>query len=209
MAQSPVGSLQLFGIIAADPGARSPAPDTTLVPFRAIAALVAPAPYQRTTLDTERVQAHAQIVEEAYRYAPILPAPPGTIFRSKSALGRWLELHYVTLTDALAIVDGSSAARVTIRLRATPDNEETAREWHLVATEVMRTLRGQATALNILESPEDDENVVGLASFLIERERWGAFESSIEAEGKRHPSLELSVTGPWPPYDFVKMQFTS
>ena len=201
--------MQLFGIIAADPGARSPAPDTMLVPFRAIAALVAPAPYQRATLDNERIQAYAQIVEEAYRYAPILPAPPGTIFRSRSALGRWLELHYVTLTDALAIVDGSSAARVTIRLREAPKNDETVREWHLVATEIMRTLRGHAGALNILEPPEGDENVVGVASFLIERERWGAFESSIDAEGKRHPSLELSVSGPWPPYDFVKMQFTS
>ncbi|MEO7647194.1 MAG: GvpL/GvpF family gas vesicle protein [Gemmatimonadaceae bacterium] len=209
MAQNPVGSLQLFGIIAADPGARSPAPDTTLVPFRAIAALVAPAPYQRATLDEERVQAYAQTVEEAYRFAPILPAPPGTIFRSRSALGRWLELHYVTLSDALALVDGSTAARVTIRLREAAKNEETIREWHLVATEIMRTLRGNASALTILETPAADERTVGIASFLIERERWGAFEAGVAAERKRHPSLEFGMTGPWPPYDFVKMQFTS
>lgn len=209
MAQNPVGSLQLFGIIAADPGARSPAPDTTLVPFRAIAALVAAAPYQRATLDDQAVQTYAQTVEEAYRYAPILPAPPGTVFRSRTALGRWLELHYVTLTDALAIVDGSSAARVTIRLREAPENDETVREWHLVATEIMRTLRGHSSALAILESPPGDERVIGLASFLIERERWAAFEGSVEAEEKRHPSLDFAVTGPWPPYDFVKMQFTS
>ena len=209
MAQNSVGSLQLFGIIAADPGAQSPASDTFLVPFRAIAALVAAAPYQRVTLDEDRMQAYAQTVEEAYRYAPILPAPPGTVFRSRSALGRWLELHYVTLTDALAIVEGSSAARVTIRLREAPKNDETIREWNLVATEIMRTLRGQASALTILDFPSVDDRVIGLASFLIERERWGAFEESVAAEGKRHPSLDFSVTGPWPPYDFVKMQFTS
>lgn len=209
MAQNPVGSLQLFGIIAADPGAQSPAPDTTLVPFRAIAALVAPAPYQRATLDEERVQAYAQTVEDAYRFAPILPAPPGTIFRSRSALGRWLELHYVTLSDALALVDGSTSARVTIGLREAAENEETIREWHLVATEIMRTLRGNASALAILETSAADERTVGIASFLIERERWGAFEASVEAERKRHPSLEFGMTGPWPPYDFVKMQFTS
>lgn len=209
MAQNPVGSLQLFGIIAADPGTRSPAPDTTLIPFRAIAALVAPAPYQRITLDDERVQTYAQTVEEAYRLAPILPAPPGTIFRSRSALGRWLELHYVTLSDALALVDGSSAGRVTIRLREPAENEETFREWHLVATEIMRTLRGNASALTILEAPAADERTVGVGSFLIERERWAAFEGSLAAERKRHPSLDFVMTGPWPPYDFVKMQFTS
>lgn len=209
MAQNPVGALQLFGIIAADPGARSPAPDTTLVPFRAIAAVVAPAAYQRPTLTEERVQAYAQIVEETFRYAPILPAPAGTIFRSRSALGRWLELHYVTLSDALALVDGSSAARVTVRLREAPENEETVREWHLVATEIMRTLRGNASALAILDHATSDERIIGIASFLIERERWTAFEAGVVAESKRHPSLELAMTGPWPPYDFVKMQFTS
>lgn len=209
MAQNPVGALQLFGIIAADPGARSPAPDTSLVPFRAIAAVVAPAAYQRPTLSDERIQAYAQTVEEAFRYAPMLPAPPGTVFRSRSALGRWLELHYVTLSDALALVDGSSAARVTVRLRKAPENDETVREWHLVATEIMRTLRGHASALAILDSTAGDQKVVGLASFLIERDRWSAFEAGVAAEGKRHPSLELGMTGPWPPYDFVKMQFTS
>jgi len=209
MAQNPVGSLQLFGIVAADPGAQSPAPDTTLVHFRAIAALVAPAQYQRVALDESRVQAHAQTVEEAFRYAPILPAPAGTVFRSRSALGRWLELHYVTLTDALAIVDGNSAARVTIRLRAAPENDETVREWHLVATEIMRTLRGHASALTILESSPTEEQIIGLASFLVERDRWGAFESGVAAESKRHPSLEFTMTGPWPPFDFVKMQFTT
>ena len=209
MAKNPVGSLQLFGIIAADPGTRPPAPDTMLVPFRAIAALVAPSPYQRATLDEDRVQAYAQVVEEAYRYAPILPAPPGTVFRSRSALGRWLELHYVTLTDALAIVDGSSAARVTIRLREAPENDETVREWHLVATEIMRTLRGQASALSILELPAGDPKVIGVGSFLIERERWAAFETNLQAEDNRHPSLDFAITGPWPPYDFVKMLFAS
>lgn len=209
MAKNPVGSLQLFGIIAADPGTRTPAPDTMLVPFRAIAALVAPSPYQRATLDPERVQTYAQIVEEAYRFAPILPAPPGTVFRSRSALGRWLELHYVTLTDALAIVDGSSTARVTIRLREGPGNDETVREWHLVATEIMRTLRGQASALSILELPAADPKVIGVGSFLIERERWAAFETSVQDEDNRHRSLDFTITGPWPPYDFVKMQFTS
>jgi hypothetical protein len=209
MAQNPVGALELFGIIGADPGARSPAPETTLVPFRAIAAVVAPAAYQRPTLNDERVQTYAQIVEEAFRYAPILPAPVGTIFRSRSALGRWLELHYVTLRDALALVDGNSAARVTVRLREAPENEETVREWHLVATEIMRTLRGNASALTILDYPTPDERVIGIASFLIERDRWSAFEAGVAAEGKRHPSLELGMTGPWPPYDFVKMQFTS
>lgn len=207
MAQNSVSALQLFGIIAADPGAMSPAHGTTLVHFRAIAAVVAAAPYQRVALDDEAVQAFAQTIEAIYRQGAVLPAPPGTIFRSKSALSRWLELHYVALTDALALVEGNSAARVTIRLRKPPEKEETIHEWLLVATESLRTLRTKATSLTLLDAGTEDAAVVGRASFLMERDGWTAFENSLQAESRRHPSLEFAVTGPWPPYDFVSMQF--
>ena len=208
MAQNTVGSLQLFGITAADPGAVSPVHGTSLVAFRAIAAVVAPAPYQRATLDDESVQTFAQTVETYYRHGPILPAPPGTVFRSKSALARWLELHYVALTDALALVEGNSAARVTIRLRKPPQNDETIHEWQLVATESLRTLRTKASSLTLLDAGAE-ESIVGRASFLMDRDSWASFETSVQAESRRHPSLEFTMTGPWPPYDFVSLEFGS
>jgi hypothetical protein len=29
----------------------------------------------------------------------------------------------------------------------------------------------------------------------------------VKEEAKRLPGLRIDVTGPWPPYDFVRMQF--
>lgn len=207
-----VTALQLFGIVPLEPGMNSPVDGTLLVGFRAIAAVVAPVPYRRQDPTDESIASYAQVVEEVFRHMPILPAPPGAVFRSRSVISRWLELHYVALTDALGALEGNSTARVTVRLSEAPLTDETLKEWQALATESMRMLRGQATA--IASQSEDGEGaatpgVLARTSFLIPRDRWPSFESSVQAESARHPHLDFTVTGPWPPYDFVRMQFGS
>ena len=44
----------------------------------------------------------------------MLPAPPGTVFRTRENLARWLELHYFTLTQAIGMVEGHGEARLKI-----------------------------------------------------------------------------------------------
>jgi hypothetical protein len=54
------------------------------------------------------------------------------------------------------------------------------------------------------------EKVTGLmlsAAFLVERELWKEFVEAVEEQHKAHPTLRLELTGPWAPYDFVRMQF--
>ena len=45
------------------------------------------------------------------------------------------------------------------------------------------------------------------ASFLVERERWDVFNDIVREEQKRLREMRVECTGPWPPYDFVRMQF--
>jgi hypothetical protein len=45
------------------------------------------------------------------------------------------------------------------------------------------------------------------ASFLVDRSRWRAFADAVAGEQHRDPELEVRLTGPWPPYDFVRLQF--
>ena len=42
------------------------------------------------------------------------PAPLGVLFHSEEALLRWMELHYVVLSEGLAFVDGRCQVRVHI-----------------------------------------------------------------------------------------------
>lgn len=45
------------------------------------------------------------------------------------------------------------------------------------------------------------------ASFLVERSRWREFADTVAAEKRRMPGLEIALSGPWPPYDFVRLEF--
>jgi hypothetical protein len=209
MAQTAVGSLRLYGVAAVESGqATSLAEGTTLVHYRALAAVVEPAPYSVSTLEDEEMSKYLTVLEEVHSHSAILPAPPGTVFQSRSTLTRWLELHYFTLTEALSVVDGHAAARVSVTTRGRQE-EDAMKNLAGLAAESLRVLRGHAAATVTLPMADGDEedDVVARASFLIDTQRWQGFRNAVSKEAERQALLDFQVTGPWPPYDFVRMQF--
>lgn len=210
MAQAALNALKLYGVAAVESGhITSLAEGTTLVHYRALAAIVEPSPYSAVSLSDGEMSKYHRILEEAYSHVAVLPAPPGTVFQSASTLMRWLELHYFTLTEALSVVEGHAAARVSITTQNGDRESEAQKSFAALAAESLRALRGQAAATVTLPraAGDDEEGVVARASFLVDNQRWQIFQDSVRQEAKRHGSLDFSVTGPWPPYDFVRMQF--
>jgi len=207
-----MSALKLFGIAAVEStSVDSIAEGTTLIHYRGLGAIVQPAFYAATAAaDVEaEAESHAAILEEAFRHGALLPAPPGTIFKSHGTLSHWLELHYFTLTDALSLVEGHVMARVSITAgRSTKDNGAT-KSLQALGAESLRLLRGHSTATVVLPLGKDEttEGMVVSASFLVDKERWEAFQETVSQEKRRHPALDVRLTGPWPPYDFVRMQF--
>ena len=57
-------------------------------------------------------------------------------------------------------------------------------------------------------SPDSPEWPVFARSFR-ERSRWQRFSEAVALQSRKHAALKLDCTGPWPPYDFVRMQFTA
>jgi hypothetical protein len=210
MAQAAVAALRVYGVAAVENGqAASLVEGTSLVHFRALAAIVEPSHYSAPALGEGDTQRYLDVLEEAYSNAAVLPAPPGTVFQSQNTLMRWLELHYFTLTEALAVIEGHSAARVNITTRAGNQDGDGGRSLAALAADSLRSLRGQAAATVTLPKVDgdDEEGVVARASFLIDTQRWETFKDTVNKEAQRQPSLAFGVTGPWPPYDFVRMQF--
>ena len=208
MAQTAVG-LRLYGVAAVESGqAMSLAEGTTLVHYRALAAIVEPSPYSASILGDDEMGNYVRVLEESHSHSAVLPAPPGTVFQSQSTLMRWLELHYFTLTEALAVVEGHAAARVSITTHASQE-DDSRKSLAGLAAESLRLLRSQAAATVSLPiaDGDDEDGVVARASFLIDTQRWQAFTDTVSAEAQRQPGLDFRVTGPWPPYDFVRMQF--
>ena len=210
MAQAAVAALRLYGVAAVENGqAASLVEGTSLVHFRALAAIVEPSHYSAPPLGDEETERYLEVLEEAYSNAAVLPAPPGTVFQSQSTLMRWMELHYFTLTEALAVIEGHAAARVSITARAGQPEGEAGRSFAAVAADSLRSLRNQAAATVTLpkDDADDEDGVVARASFLVDSQRWETFKDTVNKEAQRHPALAFQVTGPWPPYDFVRMQF--
>jgi hypothetical protein len=210
MAQASVNSLRLFGVAAVESGqATSLADGTSLVHYRALAAVVEPAPYSAAPLDDDAMANYLRVIEEAHAHSAVLPAPPGTVFQSQSTLTRWLELHYFTLTEALAVIEGHAAARVSITAQDRREGGDSQKSFAALAAESLRLLRSQAAATVTLPKVDGDEEdgVVARASFLIDSQRWQTFKDTVSKEAQRQTALDFRVTGPWPPYDFVRMQF--
>jgi gas vesicle protein GvpL/GvpF len=216
MAQTSLNGLRLYGVAAFDSALHQPlAEGTTSIQFRSIAAVVSPAKYARIVVDDNELRDYTRVLEEVQSNTAILPAPPGTVFRSRDNLARWLELHYFTLTQAIGSVEGHGQARLTITKTAGVDAanasalelKDSTKQLMATASQSMRVLRGQAAATVTLPIPDDDTATVAQASFLVDLERWGVFSDLVQKEDTRHTSLDFHLSGPWPPYDFVRMQF--
>jgi hypothetical protein len=209
MAQASLNALRLYGVAAAESGhADSLAEGTTLTHYRALAAVVEPSTYSIANLDEGDMANYLRILEEVHSHTSVLPAPPGTVFQSASTLTRWLELHYFTLTEALSVIEGHAAARVSITMQGKPELD-TQKSFAALAADSLRLLRSQAAATVTLPKADQDEEdgVVARASFLVDTQRWQAFTDIVSKESQRQSALDFHVTGPWPPYDFVRMQF--
>jgi len=209
MAQASLNALRLYGVAAVESGhTTSLAEGTTLTHYRALAAVVEPSTYALTSLDDGEMANYLRVLEEVHSHTSVLPAPPGTVFQSQSTLTRWLELHYFTLTEALSVIEGHAAARVSITMQGKHELE-TQKSFAALAADSLRLLRSQAAATVTLPKADadDEEGVIARASFLIDTQRWQAFNDTVSKEAERQSELDFQVTGPWPPYDFVRMQF--
>jgi hypothetical protein len=209
--------VRLYGVIA-EPGSdvvrdADLPPGVTSVGFRDIAAVVGELP------GTGRLRrpppadpdAHRLVVEAIFAARTIVPAPPGVVVRGGDAVVRWLELHFAVLGEALAQVDGRAEGRVHVQVLpgagvGTLTAEHRGVELAAVARAVFRPLAAIAAAWTVAPAQPGDVSTTS-ASFLVERAVWPQFEAAVAAECARDPALGVRLTGPWPPYDFVRMQF--
>ena len=198
-------ALNLFGVIFSDHDA-TPVPGTDLVGLRDLAAIVAEGPYSPPPLDDERVSLVAEIIGAYQARSAVLPAPVGVVFRTREAVHRWLELHYVALSDALSFVDGRAVGRVHVWRPGPADERDVGSDLAAAAAESLRVLRRSAVATVPLRV-EKLTGIVLSAAFLVEQELWKEFAAKVEEQGEQAPDLRFELTGPWPPYDFVNMQF--
>lgn len=207
-------AIRLHAITVADAQHAAPTTDGTsaavspaFVPFRDLCAVVSE--QKAFGLDDptpESVAVHQAVVDAVFRRGAVLPAPVGVVFRAPDVLKRWMELHYVSLTDALEFVEDRAVARVHIERADGKPEPDAGSDLSAAASESLRALRRKAVA----SVPLRVEATTGLAlsaSFLVEHDLWKDFLHAVDDQRDAHQHLRFDVTGPWAPYDFVRMQF--
>ncbi len=201
------GSLTLFGVTFSEPAGHGTAVSgTELVVVRELAAIVGPGKYTSIDPTPEDATALGDIVGTYAKRAAVLPAPVGVTFRTKQGVQRWLELHYVALSDALSFVDDRVVGRVHVWRPGDVEEQSVGSDLAAAAADALRDLRRSAVATVPLRT-EQLTGIVLSAAFLVEQELWKDFAAKVEEQGSRATNLRLELTGPWPPYDFVQMQF--
>lgn len=209
-------ALQLFGVVAHDATAPLRLSGAELVPLRELAAIVRSAPYERLAATSDAIGEYRRIVEDAFRAQQVIPAPFGTVFRSRSSLLHWMELHYVTLVDAVSFLGDRLMARVRVAPQPLPpvdsgtltdSREVRAADFETTVFDSFRFLKRSAVAC-VTFAPQTLATGKSVeASFLVERDKWGSFHDAVGEERQRLPELEIEESGPLPPYDFVRLQF--
>ncbi len=201
MGEAAEGGFYLYGITRAG-GWRRPAGDgadtVVKIRYRDLEALVCPAPFSMPPLDPARVREHQRIVEASMRRTSVLPAPYGIVFGGRRAVLSFLEEQYLVLDEGLSFVHGHWELRLHLSLA----HGEASPELHDFAAHVYSELRRLAHAA--LPLPQTEGRLFG-AAFLVERDAWIAFVERADDIVGKHDEIVFDVTGPWPPYDFVRI----
>lgn len=199
----------LFGVVPVSAGdGNSLAPGTDLVTIGEVGAVVRPAAFERIEPSEPEIEAYEHVVEAVFDRQTILPAPFGVVFRNTDHITRWLQMHYLTLTEAIHLVEGRCEARVHMRTRDEASVAEEADTGSLqVAMDLYQSVSREADASVMLRRP--GLHSVLSSAFLIDRSEWERFSAIVTSEARRFDSLVVEQTGPWPPYDFVRMDLGS
>ena len=199
----------LFGVVPVSAGdGNALAPNTDLVITGDVGAVVRPAAFERVELSDAEVDAYEEVVEAVFDRQTILPAPFGVVFRNTDHITRWLQMHYLTLTEAIHLVEGRCEVRVHMRLRdETKAVEEPDTASTQAAMEFYQSVSREADSSVMLRRPALQAVLSG--AFLIDRSEWERFSAIVAKEARKFDMLVVEQTGPWPPYDFVRMDLGS
>jgi hypothetical protein len=176
----------------------------------------------------QKIRAHEQVLEAALARTAVLPCRFCTVYRDEDDLKAFLATHAAALTEALDRLSGrvelgvkaftapepasaaGQAASGRAYLEARRDEqrrrEELAASRSLIAAELHERLRSAAEDGVVLElqsrdaSGRDEEMLFNGAYLVSDRER---FEQALGSLARAHGELQLELTGPWPPYNFV------
>jgi hypothetical protein len=193
----------LLGVVPVDPDrpaaweAADPRLGVTVVAYRDLGALVSPV--AAGAHGAGDVTARHWEVHRALLRGSVVPAPMGVVFPAHDEVVAFLTAAYASLKGALDRVEGRWEFRLHVDLDEHGISEAMALD---LVTHVYAELRRISAAA--IPFPRTGKRVLS-AAFLVDRASSVSFQDRVEDLARLNGSLEMDLTGPWPPYDFVQM----
>jgi hypothetical protein len=208
VAEVDLSGVRLYGVELVRGDAAEASDGLQIIPFRDLAAVVRRAPYASVRSTADEVADYRDTVDTVFRRGTIVPAPFGTVMQSQEQVLRWLEMNYIALAEGLHFVHGRCQARLHVAESPEAVPEERRADVAAVASACFRALRRQAVAAIPLRG-EPDAHGVPLygGAFLVRRAGWADLAEAVAEQARRNSALCFELTGPWPPYDFVHVDF--
>jgi hypothetical protein len=169
------------------------------VRYRDLEALVRDVPFVIPADTNRAVEEHQRTVEMVMRRTTVLPAPFGIVFKGRRPLIKLMQEQYLILDEGLSLLDDHWELRLHV---SASKGGEAETEYSDVAMAIYAELRRFARAA--VPFPSEGRRLVS-AGFLVDRTTWVEFVERIEDFATHHSQLSFDITGPWPPYDFVRV----
>lgn len=179
------------------------APGEELVSHRGLAALVQSVPYRLPDWDRDLIRRYSSTIERAMRRLTIVPAPYGIVFRGPEHVIGFLDNQHVALDEALNFLDGAFEMRLHIKTSSRQADASESELADRVAGFYVDLRRRSRAAFTLL--PTGQRVLSGV--FLVNRADWVNFVEYVDELDADNPEFQFDLTGPWPPYDFVRMAF--
>jgi hypothetical protein len=111
-----------------------------------------------------------------------------------------LQDQYLVLDEGLSFLDGQWELR--LHIAAAEPGEDIELELSDLAMQLYSELRRRARAA--VPFAAEGRRLLS-AAFLVERGAWIDFVDRAEDLAAAHSEITFDITGPWPPYDFVRI----
>ncbi len=113
MAKRQNKALRFYGVIDADSADPKllEQDQVGVVTYRDLSAVVAPTAYVRVKPGDAELSDYVRVLDSLSTRGPVVPAPPGTVFRDESVLARWLDVHYAKLHEAMDVIEQRNDGR--------------------------------------------------------------------------------------------------
>jgi hypothetical protein len=191
--KTPTPVIYVYAVLAEAPAV--PGVGLDRVPLRAVtggrlAAVVGE--HTRTPdLGDDQLCTHEALISRLMAAAPVLPLRFGTTVADEDELRGWLRANEGELLELLDAVEGAVELSVRADL---PLGDELRERLHRSLAEPARRA--------ILFAPGPGTGRLR-AAYLVDGDHIDGFAATVEQLEKEH-AIEISCTGPWPPYSFVR-----